>query len=677
MGAGRALLGLVGLVTIAGAHAWVGAVVQRRWYPALPAPTRQLIVAVVALTSATTVGALLGTLGWFRPLALVGGSVAVAVAAALGRSRDDHDVEAGADEPAPHGVRTPMWSKAAAAVAAGVLAVRWLAETVQTAERGFSHADELHYHLTHAAFFAQSGRTWPIRFTSVGDGAAYHPAHSELLHGIGLSVLGSDFASIAVNLGFAAMALAAGWAIGARARCAPAGLLLVGALLSLPLVTSEAGSTLNDTMAIALTATSVALLLTGPAGRGAAPHHVAMAGVAAGLAVGTKLTVVVAVGALVLVVLARPASRRLRDVATFVGAASLAGGYWYLRNLVATGNPVPALSFGPLPGPDLELQRAVEFPIVDYLVDAAIWREWFVPGLERFFGPLWVLVPAIAAVGVVLAASQGVRRWDVRWTLLAVMGVLSLVGYAMTPTSAAGRPDEPVLFTFNLRYALPGLLLCCLAGLAHPVLRRHPGRAAAVGVAAFAASNLHGIDPRRGAIAAAATALLAVAVLVAVRAPRRALLPAGALGLVLAVGAGFVLQDRYLERRWTAELPRWRTYAAGDQASGVRVGVTGFPQSYPFFGAGLDNTVVTLGDASPGDELAPLTTCSAWWDAVRRNDLDVVVVLSERALAASDLGRHLIHEPVQWLRAGGAAPVVAARDAAVYDVRSASPACDG
>ena len=678
MGTGRALLGLVGILAIAGAHTGVGVVVRRRWYPDLPVPTGPLVAAVVALASATTTGVALGSLGWFRPVPLVLASVAIGVAAPLvpGRRRDGEDPVEPPDPRPRTVVSSPSWSKVLAAGAIGVLAVRWLAETVQTVERGFSHADELHYHLTHAALFAQSGRTWPIRFTSVGDGSAYHPAHSELLHGVGLSVLGSDFASIGVNLVFVAMALAAGWAIGARARCGPAGLLLVAAVLSLPLVTSEAGSTLNDTMAIALTLTSVALLLEGHARTGASMRHVVIAGAAAGLAVGTKLTVVVAVGALVLVVLARPGADRLRSVAAFVGAAIAAGGYWYLRNLAATGNPVPALSFGPLPGPELELQRAVEFPILDYVADPAIWREWFVPGLDRFFGPLWILVPGVAVAGAALALTAGVRRWDVRWTLLAVCGLLSLVGYAVTPTSAAGRPDEPVLFTFNLRYALPGLLLCGLAGLAHPALRRHPGRAALVAAAAFVASNLHGLDPRRGAIAVAATAILAVGAFAAVRAPRRAVLPAGIVGLVLAVAAGVVLEERYLERRWTADVARWGAYQAGDQASGVRIGVTGFPQSYPFFGAGLDNHVVTLGDDAPGGELAPFTSCAAWWRMVGDEGLDVVVVLSEPALAATDLGGQLIDEPDRWLRGAGATPVVADRDAVVYDVRSAEPTCE-
>ena len=569
--------------------------------------------------------------------------------------------------------RRDRWLVAGAVV---LVAVRWGAELLQTMARGFSHADELHYHLTHAALFVQSGRTWPIRFTSVGDGAAYHPAHAELLHGIGLSVLGSDFASIFVNLAFATMAVAAGWSIGGRAGVPAAGALIVAAVLSLPLVVAESGSTLNDTMAIALLLVAVALLL-------AAVEHtgdlrlVTLAGAAAGAAVGTKLTVVVAVVALTALVTAGPAGTRLRAAGAYVGAAIVAGGYWYLRNLAATGNPVPALSFGPLPGPELELQRAVEFPVTDYLTDLDVWRNHFVPGLAGFFGPLWPLLVGIVAASAVVALASGVRRTGRQWSLLALCGLLSLVGYAITPTSAAGGPGNPVLFPFNLRYAVPGVLLCVLAGLGHPGLRRRPHLATGIAAVAFVAANLHGVHLRRGALAAVATSLVAALVWVLVRrplpTPRAAL--AGVLLVLVAMPVAVVAHDRYLDRRWSADLPRWAAFEAGDAASSLAVGVTGYPQSYPFFGAGLDNRVVTLGDDRLGDELVPFEACGAWWQAVTDAELDVVVVLDERGMAGTELGRWLVDEPVRWLGAAGAPNVLRARDAAVFDVRDAQPAC--
>ena len=671
MSATRSVAGFAGLALVSGAWWLVATTLLRRWVPPLRSPLRQVSAGVLALVGLLLAAAALGTVGWFRPWPLVIVS-AIAGAAAVTTMPRLRPV-ARDDEVAVAVSRRDRWLVAGAV---GLVAVRWGAELLQTMARGFSHADELHYHLTHSALFVQSGRTWPIRFTSVGDGAAYHPAHAELLHGIGLSVLGSDFASIFVNLAFAALAVAAGWAIGGRAGQPAAGALIVAAVLSLPLVVAESGSTLNDTMAIALLLAAAALLLAA-VDRAGDLRLVAVAGAAAGAAVGTKLTVVVAVVALTTLVAAGPVGTRLRAAGTYVGAALVAGGYWYVRNLAATGNPVPALSFGPLPGPDLELQRAVEFPVTDYLTDLDIWRDHFVPGLAGFFGPLWPLLVGAVAAAAIAALTSGVRRTAPQWSLLALCGLLSLVGYAVTPTSAAGGPGNPALFQFNLRYAVPGALLCALAGLGHPGLRRRPHLATGLAAAAFVTANLHGVHPRRAVLAAAATVVVAVVFWALARRPlprpRAAL--AGVALVLLALPVAVVANDRYLDRRWSADLPRWAAFEAGDAASGLAVGVTGYPQSYPFFGSGLDNRVVTLGDDRLRDELVPFETCGDWWQAVTDADLDVVVVLAERGMRGTELGRWLVDEPARWLGAAGAPTLLQARDAAVFDVRGVQPAC--
>lgn len=670
MSTARTLAGFAGLAVVAGGWWLAGLGAVWAWVPGLRAPLRQLAVAIVGLVGLLLVGAVLGTVGWFRPWPLVAVSAIAGLAGLTGlRSRPQATGVTRGGEVAGR----DRWLLGGAI---SLVALRWGAELLQTLSRGFSHADELHYHLTHSALFVQSGQTWPIRFTSVGDGAAYHPAHAELLHGVALSVLGSDFASIFVNLGFAAMALAAGWSIGARAGNPAAGSLVVAATLSLPLVVAESGSTLNDTMAIALLLVAVAFLLTAVERTGD-PRLVGLAGLAAGAAIGTKLTVAVAVVALTLLARALPAGHRLGAATTYVGSAVVAGGYWYLRNLTATGNPVPALSVGPLPGPELELQRAVEFPVTDYLTDLVVWRDHLLPGLTGFFGLLWPVILGLVVVSVVAAWTPAVRRSSPRWSLLAACGVLSLVGYAVTPTSAAGAPGAPVLFEFNLRYAVPGALLCALAGLGHPALRRRPTLGTALAATAFFAANLHVVHPGRGVAAAVGVASAAGVWWLLLCHPRQRVI-VGGLGALVAVtvaGIGLVLHDRYLDRRWTAELPRWAAYEAGDRASGLAVGLTGYPQAYPFFGEGLDNRVVTLGDDRLGDELVPFESCRAWWARVGAERLDVVVVLDERGMAGTELGRWLVEEPERWLRAAGAPALLEAGDATVFDVRSAQPSC--
>src|SRR5205807_3669029 len=76
-----------------------------------------------------------------------------------------------------------------------------------------------------------------------------------------------------------------------------------------------------------------------------------VAGLAAGLAIATKVTMVVPVAALTIGVAGGALARRqLRLAAAWVVPLVLAGGTWYVRNWVRVGNPVPnlAVHVGPL-----------------------------------------------------------------------------------------------------------------------------------------------------------------------------------------------------------------------------------------------------------------------------------------------------------------------------------------
>ena len=104
---------------------------------------------------------------------------------------------------------------------------------------------------------------------------------------------------------------------------------------TLSIVALESVTTQNDLVVAALAA-SAAFFVLGPA-----RTDVALAGLALGLALGTKLTVALALPALALLALAAGGARRLAWAAgATAGALLLVGSYGYALNLIHTGSPL-------------------------------------------------------------------------------------------------------------------------------------------------------------------------------------------------------------------------------------------------------------------------------------------------------------------------------------------------
>jgi hypothetical protein len=162
------------------------------------------------------------------------------------------------------------------------------------------------------------------------------------------------------------------------------------------------------------------------------------------------------------VIVLAPGGRRGAAAVWWFLAALAGGGYWYLRNLVISGNPLPQLeSLGPisLPHPERLQTGRPDFSIAHYATDTAVWREYFGPGLDNAFGSLWPLVIGGAIAGGLVALIWN-RERVVRW--MGFVALFGLVAYVFTPLSAAGAEGMPEGFGINIRYAIPALL----AGLA-------------------------------------------------------------------------------------------------------------------------------------------------------------------------------------------------------------------
>ena len=241
-----------------------------------------------------------------------------------------------------------------------------------------------------------------------------------------------------------------------------------------------------------------------------------------------------------------------------------AGGYWYARNLVALGNPLPWFGFGVLPTPHPPpLQQGNNYFLADYATYPRIFRHWLVPALNVNLGPWW---PALVAAAV---AGPLVRLFPKRDRVIlaaALIALASLFAYPFTPLTACGPWGHPYCLKLNIRYGAPALTLALAVTPLAPLFRGQLSRlAAAAGltalfVATVALRRLWTPDYNLGGAHAAVVLVLVVVVIVALRAwsliPRRRPLVRAtaatlALPLVLAgVAVGYSGTRDYLMNRY-------------------------------------------------------------------------------------------------------------------------------
>jgi hypothetical protein len=219
--------------------------------------------------------------------------------------------------------------------------------------------------------------------------------------------------------------------LGAAERPAALAGLLFGMT---PALVALAGSTYVDATSVAtVTATWYIGLRLVRGERDAAAA--ALLGIAGGLAAGTKGTnlplvapILVAAGLLLVwpVIAPRRARPGVGDrraaaarLAWLVVPVVLFGGSWYIKNLVAYGNPVYPFAVGPFPGPEtfssfawappqLERLGGVERVIQSWLAD---WRidHYAYNVRPGGIGRAWLLVVPLALAGIVLVARSGRR----------------------------------------------------------------------------------------------------------------------------------------------------------------------------------------------------------------------------------------------------------------------------
>jgi hypothetical protein len=691
---GRYLIGVAALLCVLGSLGVGAAAVRRYLLPDWRGAHARLAEIVTGCALLVGIMEVLGTVGLFRLVPMVVGCIAVGSALRLGLTS-----RFGARVVRPRAARPGVTATVLILTSvAGLVVVllQWTGPSFRSFGHGITGADSLAYHLPHAASYAQTGQIRTIRYTDYAWLTGLYPATSELFHALGIVLMGNDVLSPGINLIWLALTLLAAWCLGSVRGLGSTSMLAAALVMATPMMfDSNAGTADNDLLGVFLVLAALALWMR-TADRPTADTRTyrggsIIAAVAAGLALSVKLNLLGPVGALTLAAIAlTPRGRRRSATGWWIGGLVLAGGYWYARNFIALGNPLPWFSFGVLPTPHPPpLQHGNNYSLADYATYPGILRHWLVPALNVNLGPWWPALVAAAVVGPLVCLFSKRDRVVVAAALIALA---SLVAYSFTPLTAGGPWGHPYGLTLNMRYGAPALTLALAVTPLALLFRSHFGRlAAAAGlttlfVATVALRRVWTPDYNLGGAHAAVVLALVVVVIVVLRpwsliALRRPLARATAatLAVSLALGgvaAGYSGTRDYLRHRYTDKYGPpgiyrvWRWARGLHHAQIALVGNFGWFFSYPLWGLDDSNRVAYMGQRGPHGSFGPITSCRAWRMALNQGHYQYVVTTANRVFFTT----RLVHSPeVDWTRTDPAARLLLSPNRAIQVFRLTGP----
>ena len=672
---GSYLLGAAQLAVLAAATGYAAWLLRARLLPGWRGAPARLVEVTVAVGLVTVVSEVLGTFGLLYVGTLILAMVAVALAARLLPQRHGGGQTARGVDP---GVLASL-------VAIGVIAIvvfDWAVTAKHALDTGIFNFDSLWYHMPFSADIARSHSTTGMHHIETVFVNWFYPQNSELLHAVGILATGRDTLSLFINFGWLAVAFLAAYCVGRPyGRGVPTTIVAAILIGCHTLVVREPGAAKNDLMAAALLLAGIAILVEAwnaqeEDRRALYGWPLAAAGLAVGLAAGTRLTIfgfaaALSVGVLVLA----PVGKRRRAAGWWFISGLVGGGYWYLRNLLVSGSPIPEVTkLGPIspPHPERLQEGRPGFSISHYLTDTGVWRHYFAPGVHDAFGTLWPLILVGAVAACLLAIFAGRDRL-IRW--LGGCALFALVAYLFTPLGAAGAEGAPVGFAINIRYVIPALLAALML---LPLPRFLDGEKRQWGLIAVLTliylitdrpdDGLH--DNAR--LFALAFVIVFVAVPALIWLARRDGLPGRLVAASLAalaiaaVALGYPVQRHYLNHRFanlTADtsIPGMDLDDAYRWARGVRdsriglAGTTAGFAGYGFYGPDLSNDVIYLGEPGPHGAFNAIPTCQGFREAVNAADLDYLV--TSPFLNFIHPGNPVPSPEARWLRgAGGVKP---------------------
>ena len=626
LGVGRYLLGVLEILLLGGS-AWLGGAALRRWLlPRFEGAPAGLGTAVLALALLIWPAELLGSFAVFEPVPYL---LLVAVAAFALWKLAPRPPERGESHPYLQvGVRLPSlrrrgrdwraWAPVLIALLVAAIAVIHFAAGVKTRlSTGMTGFDSTWYHGPFAAGFFQSGDTWNLHFIAPQFLAWFYPANGEIFHAVGMLAFDRDVLSPLLNLGWFLGCLVACWCIGRPYRVAPWSLALGAIALSAPALADQAGEARNDIVGIFFLLAGVAIALNAWSAEARAEKKLGreegaadvgaylVVGLAAGLAAGTKLNFLLPAAILVLgLASAAPRGGRARALVAGSLAALAGGGYWYLRNLVHSGNPLPWIHhLGPIdpPAPAQTLGGREAHSVLGYLTDGKVWSDWFLPGLHGGLWLLWPLLLLAAFGGLVICLVRGssIQR------TVALVGFASALAWMVAPTSASGPDGMPRGFESGLRYLAPALVLglallpAAISPWFNGVFRSFPPDSEQ--------NDRSTLGIRLGWVFGAF--------------------------LLLAVAVGYPVQRHYLADRYkdpTFTAPGLNAaFAWARDISDARI-ATSSTRQYPLFGTDLSNEVQYLGIHRPHGGFEAPTTCHQYLQLLNQGDYDYAIATKDR-----------------------------------------------
>ncbi len=653
-----------------------------RLLPGWSGASARLAEIVIALGTLILTLEMIGVVGLYKPGVVLFGGIVVGLAMAVlaGPERD------GPRLPAPE---VPLVLIAIAALAATAVAAHWAFPTQAGMDIGMYLPNSTWHNMPFATRFVQEEQVGALLFTEpLKLSVWFYPQNSELLHSAGILFMGNDFLSPLLNMGWIAGCLLAAWCIGRPYAVGAASVVGLALILDANmLLLYQPGDAKNDIMGLFCLLAAAALLINAEAaqrregrGPGAAtgeshasnlqakevlsqskpgtvPGHLptttrfgsgalVIAALAAGIALGTKINLLAPVAALTIGVIAISiAGERVKTALLWGGGLLLGGGFWFIRNMLeSSGNPLPWIQAGPLPGPDqLDLYVRDSHSVAEYLFNWTVISDWFFPGLENDFGTLWPVVFAIVIGAIVMLA---VKAETPTQRMLAVVAGFAAIAYVFTPLTAAGEDGAPTGFERNVRYLAPALALGLTLLPLFPALRA--GRRPLIVLGVFTLLFLESIVTsnqwehpgyRQGAIALAILLILVpVGATVAWQRnwPRWAI----AAGVLIALAGGTVYgrerENDYLSGRYQAltvpdQIPNGIPEAMGaaneltDQRIALGGTTAGFKQ-YLFYGRDLSNYVQYIGQQGPNGQFLPVTDCAEFLRALDDGDYGYVII---------------------------------------------------